>query len=112
MNATTAQGIAQSMRGVVTQGSAGLIAGSRANVGGKTGTAQRANGDPDSWFLSMAPDGQGQTPQWVVVVQRENGDEGLFQAPVADCIYLNMPGQTPLPNVDDGNFYPRYHCAP
>lgn len=111
MSATTAQNIRLSMRGVVKQGSAGLISATRANVGGKTGTAQRENGDPDSWFLSLAPDDPGQTPQWVIVVQRENGDEGLFQAPVADCIYLNMPGQTPLPNVDDGNFYPRYHCA-
>lgn len=112
MSAAAAQGVRESMRGVVQQGSAGLISRTLANVGGKTGTAQRENGDPDSWFLSLAPDNPGQTPKWVVVVMRENGDEGLFQAPVADCIYLNMPGQAPMQNVDAGNFYPRYNCAP
>jgi len=110
MSASTAQGILESMRGVVTQGSAGLIARSLARVGGKTGTGQLGNADPHSWFISLAPD-DGQTPKWVVVVMRENGDEGLFQAPVADCIYLNMPGQPPLQNVDAGGFYPRYNCA-
>ncbi len=112
MSKTTAQNIQASMRGVVKQGSAGLISATRANVGGKTGTAQLENADPHSWFISLAPDNPGQTPKWVVVVMREHGDEGLLQAPVADCIYLNMPGQAPLPNVNDGNFYPRYHCAP
>ena len=112
MSAATAQSILQSMRGVVQQGSAGLIANSRANVGGQTGTAYNAGADPDSWFISLAPDVPGQTPQWVVVVQREEGDDGFFQAPVADCIYLHMPGQTALPNVHDGTAYPLYHCAP
>src|SRR5579885_3635090 len=118
MSQSTAQGILQSMRGVVTQGSAGLIFGNQDNVGGKTGTGQTDNADPQSWFISTAPDGPGQTPKLVVIVTKEKGDEGLFQAPIADCIYLNLPdylglssSQTPLPNVRDGTFYPRYRCA-
>jgi peptidoglycan glycosyltransferase len=109
ISAQTAQEVRQAMRGVVQQGSAGLIGGTRANVGGKTGTAQLGNADPHSWFISLAPDDPGQTPKYTVVVMRENGDEGLLQAPVADCIFLSLFNQ---PNVHDGTFYPSYHCAP
>jgi hypothetical protein len=38
-----------------------------------------------------------------VVVMRENGDEGFWQAPIADCIYLGLLN---LPNV-----HKSYHCA-
>jgi peptidoglycan glycosyltransferase len=103
ISAQTAQEVRTSMRGVVQQGSATIIRGSRANVGGKTGTAQLDGPDPHSWFISLAPDNAGQTPQYTVVVMRENGDEGLWQAPVADCIFLSLLN---LPNVD-GN----YTCA-
>lgn len=109
ISATTAEGVRQSMRGVVQQGSASLIRDTQAQVGGKTGTGQLGNADPNSWFISMAPDDPGQTPQYTVVVMKENGDEGLFQAPVADCIYLSMFHQS---NIHDGSFYPAYTCAP
>ena len=98
-----AAGVRASMYGVVNQGSATIIRGSKANVGGKTGTAQLGNADPHSWFISLAPDGPGQTPQYSVVVMRENGDEGLWQAPVADCIFLSLFNQ---PNVHGS-----YQCA-
>ncbi len=103
MSPQTAAAVRQAMRGVTQQGSATIIRTSRANVGGKTGTAQLDGPDPHSWFISLAPDGPGQTPQYSVVVMRENGDEGLWQAPVADCIYLSL---FKLPNVS-GN----YQCA-
>jgi len=109
ISAQTAQDIRESMRGVVTTGSAGIINGTRADVGGKTGTGQLGNADPHSWFISMAPDNPGQTPQYTIVVMKENGDEGLFQAPVVDCIYLSLFNQT---NIHDGTSYPRYRCAP
>ncbi len=106
---TTAQEVRESMRGVVTTGSGGIIGGSPANVGGKTGTAQLGGDeDPHSWFISLAPDGPGQTPQYVIVVMREHGDEGLFQAPVVDCIYRGMFN---LPPSRTGNRYPGYNCA-
>ncbi len=105
----TAQEVREAMYGVVQQGSAGLTANTRSNMGGKTGTAQLGGPDPHSWFIALAPDAPGQTPQYTVVVMKENGDEGLFQAPVADCIFLNMLGN--LPNVHAGSFYPQYTCA-
>jgi peptidoglycan glycosyltransferase len=105
----TAAEVRLAMRGVVQVGSAAIIAGSHANAGGQTGTGELGTGDdPQSWFLSLAPDGSGQTPQYSVVVMRENGDNGLFQAPVADCIYLSLLNQ---PNVHTGTFYPEYTCA-
>lgn len=100
--------VRQSMRGVVQIGSAGLTADTRSNMGGKTGTAQLGNADPHSWFISLAPDDPGQTPKYTVVVMKENGDEGLFQAPVADCIFLSLFNQ---PNIHAGSFYPAYTCA-
>jgi peptidoglycan glycosyltransferase len=109
LSGQTAAEVRQAMRGVVQIGSAGLTADTRSNMGGKTGTAQLGNDDPHSWFISLAPDGAGQTPQYTVVVMKENGDEGLFQAPVADCIFLNMLGN--LPNIHAGSFYPAYTCA-
>jgi peptidoglycan glycosyltransferase len=104
----TAQEVREAMRGVVQQGSAGVISGSPANVGGKTGTGQLSNADPHSWFISLAPDNPGQTPKYVVVVMRENGDEGLFQAPVTDCIYRGLFN---LPPSRTGSIYPGYNCA-
>lgn len=110
ISATTAEEVRQAMRGVVQQGSAGLIRNTQAQVGGKTGTAQLGgNVDPHSWFISLAPDVPGQMPQYTVVVMKENGDEGLLQAPVADCIYLSMFHQS---NIHAGSFYPTYTCAP
>jgi cell division protein FtsI/penicillin-binding protein 2 len=103
MKPETAAAVRQAMRGVTQQGSATIIRNSKANVGGKTGTAQLGGADPHSWFISLAPDGPGQTPQYSVVVMRENGDEGLWQAPVADCIFLKLLN---LPK-DSGN----YQCA-
>jgi peptidoglycan glycosyltransferase len=99
----TAAAVREAMRGVVQQGSATIINGTQAQAGGKTGTAQLENADPHSWFISLAPDGSGQTPQYAVVVLRENGDEGLWQAPVADCIFLSLLN---LPNV-----HKSYQCA-
>jgi peptidoglycan glycosyltransferase len=109
ISAQAAAGVRQSMRGVVQIGSAGLTADTRSNMGGKTGTAQLGNADPHSWFIALAPDGPGQTPKYTVVVMKENGDEGLFQAPVADCIFLKLLGN--LPNIHAGSFYPAYTCA-
>ncbi len=107
----TARNVRQAMRSVVQYGSAATdIFGTRANVGGKTGTAQLDVPDPHSWFISLAPDDNpDKLPKYTVVVMKENGDEGLFQAPVADCIYLNLFN---LPNVNEGAFFPRYRCAP
>lgn len=112
----TASQLRQAMRGVVAQGSAGMISGTHANVGGKTGTGQLGgNLEPHSWFISLAPDGSGQTPQYAITIMRENGDEGLLQASVADCIFLSLLpglGNPSLQNSHDGTAYPRYRCAP
>jgi peptidoglycan glycosyltransferase len=112
----TASQIRLSMRGVVQQGSAFTVRNSVTNIGGKTGTAQLGgNLEPHSWFISLAPDGPGQTPQYAVTVMRENADEGLLQGGVADCIMLSLLpgiGNTPLENIHDGTSYPRFHCIP
>lgn len=106
----TAAAVRAAMRGVVQQGSAGIIANTRANAGGQTGTAELGtNADPHSWFISLAPDNAGQTPRYTVVVMRENGDEGFLQAPVADCIYLSLLKQS---SVHNGTSFPKYRCAP
>lgn len=63
------------------------------NIGGKTGTGQVDNGDPNAWFISLAPDDQapgGAGAKYVVVVNKEHGNEGACQVFVANDIDLYL----------------------
>ena len=60
------------LEGVVTNGTGGAAAVSGVTVAGKTGTAERADGD-DSWFVGLAPV---DNPRVVVAIVIEDGYEG------------------------------------
>lgn len=60
--------------------------------GGKTGTAQLEEGNPQTWWISLAPDDQstganGRAAQYVITVNKERSGEGACQVFVADDIY-------------------------
>ncbi len=97
MSTATAQGVRVAMRDVVTYGSVGASGGtiaaimnSSAHIGGKTGTAQLASGNPHAWFISLAPDdayaGVSGPARLAVVIMKERGGEGACQAPIAQQI--------------------------
>ena len=90
----TAATMRQAMRSVVTYGTAyhtsTALASSQALEGGKTGTAQLANGQaPHAWWISMAPavNDVNSPGTLVVVVMKENSGEGACQINVADDVY-------------------------
>ncbi len=98
MSSTTAQGVAQAMRAVVTYGSVGNSGSRISDVktspileGGKTGTGELDTGYPMTWWISMAPDDTTNPvtnpAKLVIIVQKENDGEGACQAPVAHVIY-------------------------
>ncbi len=97
MSASTATNVRAAMRDVVQYGSVGASGGvigdvgrSGSHIGGKTGTAQLASGQPHAWFISLAPDdafGKGDGPaRLAIVVMKEHAGEGACQAPVAQQI--------------------------
>lgn len=107
MHPETAQAVRAAMWAVVDYGTgwAGLtqngqyLKQSPVQEGGKTGTAQLHAGQPDAWWISLAPDDQGPQPlaaKWVATVMKERSGEGACQAFVADDTYkqamsLNLP---------------------
>jgi cell division protein FtsI/penicillin-binding protein 2 len=100
----TAQNIRHAMWSVVNIGTGSyglpphngfLASNSGTFEGGKTGTAQLGSGQPDSWWISLAPDDQapgaaGKNAQYVVVVNKEGSGEGACQVYVADDIYRSL----------------------
>ncbi|HEX6138999.1 MAG TPA: penicillin-binding transpeptidase domain-containing protein, partial [Candidatus Limnocylindria bacterium] len=54
------------------------------HTAGKTGTAQRGEGQaPHSWFIGFAPGGENETPQIAVAVLVEGGGSGAgLAAPI------------------------------
>ncbi len=62
-------------------------------IGGKTGTAQ-VEDDPHAWWISLAPDDQAPGApggaKYIIVVQKEHGNEGACQVFVANDIYLYL----------------------
>jgi cell division protein FtsI/penicillin-binding protein 2 len=100
----TAQHLRAAMWSVVNNGTAywGLTNGSGVHLrdtgtfeGGKTGTAQLSQGDPHTWWISLAPDDQapgGSAAKYVVVLNKERSGEGACQAFVADDVYKYLLG--------------------
>ncbi len=100
----TAQNLRRAMWAVVSYGTGSyglpthngfLASNSGTFQGGKTGTAQLGAGQPDSWWISFAPDNQapgaaGKSAQYVVVVNKEGSGEGACQVYVADDIYRTL----------------------
>jgi penicillin-binding protein A len=61
--------------------------------GGKTGTGQGANANPETWWISLAPDDQapgGGSAKYVVSVHKEHSREGACQVWIADDIYQDL----------------------
>jgi cell division protein FtsI/penicillin-binding protein 2 len=98
----TAQAVRQAMAAVVTSGTAyyGLFSpetglrlkDSPTHEGGKTGTNQNENGEPDAWWLSLAPNDQlpaanGAQAKYTIVLNKNHSGEGACQVFVADDIY-------------------------
>jgi peptidoglycan glycosyltransferase len=98
----TAQAARQAMYAVVNYGTAnyGLppdpLTGNAlkftgTHVGGKTGTGQLQSGDPNAWWISLAPDDQAPNApsgaKYVITVMKEHGGEGACQVYVADDVY-------------------------
>lgn len=99
----TAQAVRHAMWSVVNHGTAwaglyrnGLqLRDSPTHQGGKTGTAQLESGDPNTWWISLAPDDQapgGSAARFVITVNKERSGEGACQVFVADDIYKSLLG--------------------
>lgn len=77
-----AQMIAQSMRGVVTNGTGRAVAGNPVPIAGKTGTAELERAASHAWFVGFAPYGGDPRIAFAVIV--ENGRYGgSAAAPIA-----------------------------
>ncbi len=96
---STTSAVRQAMWAVVSQGTAfyGLtrngqhLSQSPVMEGGKTGTAQGDAPNPDTWWISLAPDDAapgGQAAKTSITVAKENSGEGACQVFVADDTYL------------------------
>lgn len=72
----TANRVKEVMKGVVKEGTGTAAAIPGVEVAGKTGTAEKADGN-DSWFVGMAP---ADNPRVVVSIIIEKGDEGVATA--------------------------------
>lgn len=94
----TAQAVRKAMWDVVDHGTAywGLTRNgihpsqSPVKEGGKTGTGQTNNANPETWWISLAPDDQapgGSAAQLTVTVMKEHSGEGACQVFVADDTY-------------------------
>ncbi len=88
VSATTASTVLGMMRAVMQPGGTAAHLGLRGvSVAGKTGSAQNPHGEPDSWFLALAP---AEAPQVAVAVLVENGGYGGRAAgPVAMAVLQN-----------------------
>jgi peptidoglycan glycosyltransferase len=61
--------------------------GASGSTAGKTGTAQRAEGEPHSWFIGFAPAQGGATPAIAVAVLLEGGGAGsVGAAPIGGAV--------------------------
>ena len=69
----TADRVKDVLKGVVTDGTGTAAALPGVEVAGKTGTAEKENGN-DSWFVGMAP---ADNPRVVVAINLELADEGM-----------------------------------
>ena len=69
----TASRVKDVLKGVVTDGTGTAAALPGVEVAGKTGTAEKENGN-DSWFVGMAP---ADNPRVVVAINLELADEGM-----------------------------------
>jgi cell division protein FtsI/penicillin-binding protein 2 len=85
LDARSALFIANSMRSVVTSGTArSAMAGSPVSIAGKTGTAQLDEGQPHGWFAGFAPfDGDPSRRIAFAVVVEHGGYGGAVAAPIA-----------------------------
>jgi penicillin-binding protein A len=102
MQPQTAQAIRAAMWSVVDYGTAFFspnpATGIRLNQsgtfeGGKTGTGQSGNIQPETWWISLAPDDQapgGGAAKYVVTLHKEHSGEGACQVWVADDIYQDL----------------------
>ena len=66
---------------------------SSTHEGGKTGTGQTATTQPETWWISLAPDDQapgGAPAKYVVSVHKEHSGEGACQVWIADNIYQDL----------------------
>ena len=94
----TAQAVRNAMWAVVDHGTAyaGIARGgiypsqSPVKQGGKTGTGQLSGGNPQTWWISLAPDDQapgGGPAKLSIVVMKERSGEGACQVWVANDTY-------------------------
>ena len=63
------------------------------DIGGKTGTGQLSKGDPNAWFISLAPDDQapgGGAAKYASTIMKEHGNEGACQVFVSNDLYLSL----------------------
>ena len=79
VSADTANRVLKVLEGVVENGTGAAAQVSGASVAGKTGTAERVDGDDDSWFVGITPsDSDGR--KIVVALVLENGGSGTAAA--------------------------------
>ncbi|HLY31089.1 MAG TPA: penicillin-binding transpeptidase domain-containing protein, partial [Ktedonobacterales bacterium] len=96
----TAQNVRAAMWAVASYGTgaAGLspynghtLATSGVYEGGKTGTAQTDQANPETWWISLAPDDQAPGApggaKYAITLMKENSGEGACQVYVADSVY-------------------------
>ncbi len=96
----TAQSVRAAMWAVASYGTgaAGLapynghtLATSGVYEGGKTGTAQSDQPNPDTWWISLAPDDQApgapSGAKYAITLMKEHSGEGACQVYVADTVY-------------------------
>ena len=76
LSKTTAGRVRDMLLGVVQNGTGTAAAIPGIDVAGKTGTAEKENGN-DSWFVGMAP---AEDPRVVVAIVIEDGEEGVGTA--------------------------------
>jgi peptidoglycan glycosyltransferase len=68
-------------------GAVSLYGASGVSTAGKTGTAQRAEGEPHSWFIGFAPAQAGAVPEIAVAVLLEGGGAGsVGAAPIGGAV--------------------------
>ncbi|HKS69012.1 MAG TPA: penicillin-binding transpeptidase domain-containing protein [Ktedonobacterales bacterium] len=106
----TATAVRQAMYAVVNYGTANyglppdpltgnVLKFTGTHVGGKTGTGQLQSGDPNAWWISLAPDDQAPGApggaQYAMTVMKAHGGEGACQVYVADDVYQYLFAHPP-----------------
>ena len=105
----TAQSVRAAMWAVVDHGTAwagiarnGILPkDTSVKMGGKTGTAQLSSGQPQTWWISLAPDDQapgGGNARLSVTVMKERSGEGACQVWVANDTYQYAFDHNLVPN--------------